>query len=99
MESTRSRSCVTGRSGAARRGAAIAILEPVLGAFEQTLGKEHPYTLRTAHNLGVANLEDNRPAESGGDLRSLPGSRERTLGARHPDTRERRAVARRAAGR
>jgi hypothetical protein len=83
--------------GAALRGAAIAILEPVLGTFEQTLGKEHPCALRTAHNLGVANLEDNRPAESGGDLRSFL---ETASAPSAPDIRTREsAVARRASGR
>ena len=43
---------------------AIAIREAELKKLERELGLEHPKTLDTVFNLGVAYLEDDRPEEA-----------------------------------
>jgi hypothetical protein len=49
---------------AGRTSEAIAILEPLLAAWERVLGAEHPDTLRTGSNLAAAYRSAGRDAEA-----------------------------------
>jgi hypothetical protein len=66
--------------------AARDLLEQVLGAREQTLGREHPLTLTARHNTAAWTGAAGNTSAARDQFASLLPVRETVLGAEHPDT-------------
>jgi hypothetical protein len=65
---------------------AIAVGEPLIEDAERVLGPDHPDTLRSRNNLGIAYVQAGRAVEAVPLHEQTMAARERLLGPDHPDT-------------
>ena len=72
-------------AGAGNYASADVPFEAVLMIREQTLGPDHPDTVRSLDNLAMIDIALGRPAEAEALLKRVLASREKALGADHPD--------------